>query len=181
MDFAKPVAFDLERDLSMFASTHGPQCKVYRQMRSFLLGADRQCLPPEAHSVPYAPGVDGPLSWEAYAPYTNALWLAYLYEYLVERFAGDKKDLARFKKQTAEMWKHLDPEAGPEMPCFGSAADVVCFAVEAGWVDEGQLMGAEASVLEREESIILTRDELPEETTMRRSPRRRRRTTTMAA
>ncbi|KAG5927294.1 hypothetical protein E4U53_002893 [Claviceps sorghi] len=52
VDFAKPIAYDLERDLSLFTSTHAPQCKVYRQMRSFLLRADRKCLAPEAHKTP---------------------------------------------------------------------------------------------------------------------------------
>ncbi|KAM0436804.1 hypothetical protein ACHAPT_002516 [Fusarium lateritium] len=177
IDDATPVAFDLERDLSIFTSTHAPQCKVYRQMRSFLLRADRTCLPPEAHDTPYAKGIDGPLSWDAYAPYTNVLWLAYLYEYLTEHFAGDKKELTRFKKETREMWKYLNPDAGESVPCFGCAADVVCFAVEAGWMRQEQLNGAEESMVEREDSIITSREELREETQertpLRRSTRKR--------
>ncbi|KAF9771116.1 hypothetical protein IL306_011217 [Fusarium sp. DS 682] len=173
---AKPVAFDLERDLSLFTSTHAEQCKVYRQMRSFLLRADRTCLPPEAHDTPYARGIDGPLSWDAYAPYTNVLWLAYLYEYLTSHFKGDKKELTRFKKETREMWKYLDPDAGVDVPCFGCAADVVCFAVEAGWVRQEQLNGVEESLIEREDSIIGTRENImeikQERTPARRSARR---------
>ncbi|PHH91020.1 hypothetical protein CDD83_1913 [Cordyceps sp. RAO-2017] len=182
---AKTVAFDLETDLSLFTSTHASQCKVYRQMRSFLLRGDRQCIPPEGHRTPYARGVAGPLSWDAYAPYTNVLWLAYLYEYLGDKFGGPKRELARFRRATAEMWRHLDPEAGDEVPCFGSAADVVCFAVEAGWIREDQLCGAGASMLDREDSIIVSREELQEEegeeeeeenaSPVRRSPRRRAR------
>ncbi|KAF4334584.1 HASPIN kinase [Fusarium beomiforme] len=155
---AKPVAFDLERDLSLFVSTHAAQCRVYRQMRSFLLRADRTCLPPEAHDTPYAKGIDGPLSWDTYAPYTNVLWLAYLYEYLISHFKGDKKELTRFKKETREMWKYLDPDAGVDVPCFGCAADVVCFAVEAGWVRQEQLNGAEESLIGGEDSIIGTQN-----------------------
>ncbi|RSL65178.1 hypothetical protein CEP54_004394 [Fusarium duplospermum] len=178
IDDAKPVAYDLEKDLSIFTSTHAPQCKVYRQMRSFLLRADRTCLPPEAHDTPYAKGIDGPLSWDAYAPYTNVLWLAYLYEYLTEHFAGDKKELARFKKETREMWKYLNPDADESVPCFGCAADVVCFAVEAGWMRQEQLNGAEESIVEREDSIIITtreelREETQERTPVRRSTRKR--------
>lgn len=171
IDFAKPVAYDLERDLSLFTSTHAPQCEVYRQMRSFLLRADRKCLPPEEHLTPYAPGVEGPLSWEAYAPYTNVLWLAYLYRYLVENFAGDRKQLAHFRKETKSLWEFLNPDAGDEVPCFESAADIVCFAVEEGWVREDQLVDA-ASMLDKEESIILSRDEHEEESAVV-SPRRR--------
>ncbi|KAF4957526.1 hypothetical protein FSARC_11257 [Fusarium sarcochroum] len=177
IDDAVPVAFDLERDLSLFTSTHAAQCKVYRQMRSFLLRADRTCLPSEAHDTPYAKGVDGPLSWDAYAPYTNVLWLAYLYEYLTSHFKGDKKELTRFKKETIEMWKYLNPDAEESVPCFSCAADVVCFAVEAGWIRQDQLNGTEESLVEREDSIIATREEINEGTCegtpIRRSTRRR--------
>ncbi|KAF5023981.1 hypothetical protein F66182_3926 [Fusarium sp. NRRL 66182] len=178
IDDAMPVAFDLERDLSLFTSTHAPQCKVYRQMRSFLIRADRTCLPPEAHDTPYTKGIDGPLSWDVYAPYTNVLWLAYLYEYLTSHFTGDKKELARFKKETREMWKYLDPGAVESVPCFGCAADVVCFAVEAGWVRQEQLNGVEESFVEREDSIVMAREDNKEEiyhevTPMRRSTRKR--------
>ncbi|KFA74008.1 hypothetical protein S40288_09743 [Stachybotrys chartarum IBT 40288] len=171
-DDGKIVAFDLEKDLSIFTSTHATQCKVYRQMRSFLLRADRVCLPPEAHETPYTIGIDGPISWDAYAPYTNVLWLAYLYEYMTENFMGDKKELALFKKTTKEMWKYLNPQAKQNVPCFGSAADIVCFAVEAGWVREEQVMGAGNTVLDREDSIIISRDECIMELPLRRSPRR---------
>ncbi|KAG6212889.1 hypothetical protein E4U50_001743 [Claviceps purpurea] len=159
VDFAQPIAYDLERDLSLFTSTHAPQCKVYRQMRSFLLRADRKCLPPEAHQTPYAKGIHGSICWEAYAPYTNVLWLAYLYEYLVSNFRGDAKDLARFEACTADMWVYLNPEAEDDVPCFGSAGDVVCFAVEAGWLCEDQLVGSGTSIMEREDSIIVARQE----------------------
>ena len=147
-------------------------------MRSFLLRADRKCLLPEEHTVPYATGIGGPLSWEAYAPYTNVLWLAYLYQYLITNFVGDKKDVLRFRKATREMWAYLNPDAPEEVPCFGSSADIVCFAVEAGWIREDQLMEG-SSMLEREDredSIILSRDEGAGDADallMRRSPRRR--------
>lgn len=184
IDDATPVAFDLEKDLSLFISTHAPQCKVYRQMRSFLLRADRKCLPPSAHDTPYAKGIDGPLSWDAFAPYTNVLWLAYLYEYITGHFTGDKQELADFKKETKEMWTYLNPDAKESVPCFGCAADVVCFAVESGWMTQEQLVGVEDSVLEREDSIIVLREtprEAPREdvqesqegTPLRRSSRKR--------
>lgn len=173
IDYAKPVAFDLEKDLSLFTSTHASQCKVYRQMRSFLLRADRKCLPPEAHDTPYAKGIDGPLSWDVYAPYSNVLWLAYLYEYLVSNFKGGKKELMGFKKETSELWMYLNPEAAESVPCFGCAADVVCFAVESGWINEGQLLGSSASMLDREDSIIISREDGDHDASLRRSPRRR--------
>lgn len=172
IDFAKPIAYDLERDLSLFTSTHAAQCKVYRQMRSFLLRADRNCLPPEAHKTPYAKGIDGPLCWEAYAPYTNVLWLAYIYEYLLDNFQGEPKELAHFKKQTADMWAYLNPDADESIPCFGAAGDIVCFAVESGWIREEQLLESGVSMLEREDSIIVPRDEGDVDCSLRRSSRR---------
>jgi serine/threonine-protein kinase haspin len=136
------VAYDLEKDLTLFQSTHAPQCRVYRQMRSFLIHEDRVHLPPNRHAVPYpiSKATGEPISWKGYYPYTNVLWLAYLYGYLISHFKGDKKELASFKKETAELWMHLDPGAPRDVLSFPSAGDVVRFAVEAGWVAEGQLV-----------------------------------------
>lgn len=104
-------------------------------------------------------------------PYTNVLWLAYLYQYMIKAFQGDKKDLAAFKKVTKELWKYLDPDAKAGTPAFGTSAAVVRFAVEAGWIDESQLMGDIEE--DREESIILSREEV-QELGLRRSPRKLR-------
>lgn len=176
VDFADPVCYDLEKDLSFFTSTHAPQCEVYRQMRSFILRADRKCLPPEGHKTPYAKGVNGTLSWEVFAPYTNVLWLAYIYSYLIDSFKGERKELQNFKKETSELWKYLNPNAEEDVPCFGSAIDLVGFAVESGWVTPGQLAGSSNSMLERDGSIIFQRDvdEEDDDGSLRRSPRRRR-------
>jgi serine/threonine-protein kinase haspin len=175
-----PVSYDLEKDLGIFTSTHAAQCTVYRQMRSFLLTGERTCLPPQEHHTPYEAGIDGPISWDTYASYTNVLWLAYIYQYLVRNFKGDKKELAQYKRITRELWTYLNPEAKREVPCFASAADVVRFAVEAGWIQPDQLCGSDGSLAaEREDSIIISRDDdcLPLESgSLRRSPRRRRQT-----
>ncbi|CAK7197638.1 hypothetical protein SEUCBS139899_000286 [Sporothrix eucalyptigena] len=142
-DRAEPIAFDLEKDLSLFTSTHADQCKVYRQMRSHLLKGDRVHLPPACHQKPYDAGPDGePISWKDYNPYTNVLWLAYLYGYLVRNFSGDKQDLVRFRRATREMWLHMSPDAPPSILSFSSATDIVRFAVEAGWLTEAQLVGS---------------------------------------
>ncbi|RDA92973.1 hypothetical protein CP533_5542 [Ophiocordyceps camponoti-saundersi (nom. inval.)] len=176
-DEAKPVAFDLEKDLGLFSSTHASQCAVYRRMRSYLLRRDRKCIPPDGHRTPYARGVDGSLSWDVYAPYTNVLWLAYLYRYLDDSFDGSKRELGRFKKETKELWRHLDPDAADDVPCFGSAADVVSFAVEAGWIRQDQVAEPVASLLDKEDSIIVSSrgEDEPTTTGMRRTRRGRRR------
>ncbi|CAK7226583.1 hypothetical protein SBRCBS47491_006281 [Sporothrix bragantina] len=141
-DRVEPIAFDLEKDLSLFTSTHADQCKVYRQMRSHLLKGDRVHLPPACHQKPYDDGPDGqPISWKDYNPYTNVLWLAYLYSYLVRNFSGDKQELVGFRRATRELWLHMSPDAPPSILSFPSAADIVGFAVEAGWLTEAQLVG----------------------------------------
>ncbi|KAI1330427.1 hypothetical protein F5Y16DRAFT_363101 [Xylariaceae sp. FL0255] len=173
---ADPVACDLEHDLSLFASEHAPQCLVYRQMRSFLLRGDRVCLPPKSHKKKYEEGIDGPISWRTHEPYTNVLWLAYLYNWMIENFQGPKKEVSAFKRTTKEFWSYLDPEADEDQPGFESASDIVRYAVEAGWLDEDQLMGGRDEI---EKSIlsILTVDDVHdgfEDRSVRRSPRRHR-------
>lgn len=98
--------------------------------------------------------MNGALSWDVYAPYTNVLWLAYLYQYLTDKFQGDKEDLARFQQETKELWMYLDNDAAEETPCFGSAAEVVCFAVEAGWISEAQLACSGTSMLQKDEASV---------------------------
>lgn len=174
-----PIANDLERDLSLFTSTHAKQCKVYRQMRSYLLKGDRIWLPPKAHTKPYQKGLLGtPISWYAHHSYTNVLWLAYLYEYLVANFRGGKRELSAFKRETQEFWTHLNPESSLAIMSFSSAEDIVEFAAEAGWITEEQLMGSareEGFSMVGEESIIEVRTARADDAHLRRSPRKRAR------
>ena len=169
---SEPVAFDLEKDLSLFTSTHAPQCKVYRQMRSRFLGEIRGCLPPQEHTTPYAKGkLEGPLSWEAYEPYTNVLWLAYLYQYLVKNFSGDKKEVRSFRATTVKLWAQLNPNAGDDVPLLDCAQDVVDLAVEEGWIRPDQIVDGDTVL--REESIILSKQDAEDDGDVKRSPRRR--------
>ncbi|KAI1337749.1 hypothetical protein F5Y15DRAFT_389016 [Xylariaceae sp. FL0016] len=175
-DESEPVAYDLERDLSIFTSEHAAQCKVYRQMRSVLLRGDRVCLPPKSHKKPYAAGVEGPISWAIHEPYTNVLWLAYIYEWMIKNFQGPKKEVNSFKRATKDFWYHLDPEADDSVPGFDSASDIVRYAVECGWINEYQLMGGRDEI---ETSIIsiLTLEDMEGESrldkSLRRSPRKK--------
>lgn len=179
LDFT-PIANDLERDLSLFTSTHAEQCNVYRQMRSYLIHSDRIWLPPKAHTNPYETGPYGtPISWYSHHPYTNVLWLAYLYEYLLANFQGGRKELSVFKRETQELWTHLNPESALEIMSFSSAEDIVAFAVEAGWIIEGQLVGSatdeEFSVIGEESIIEIRSAQADDEAHLRRSPRKRAR------
>lgn len=146
-------------------------------MRSYLLKSDRIWLPPKAHTKPYQKSIHGsPISWYAHHPYTNVLWLAYLYEYLVAHFRGKKKDLSAFQKETHEFWTHLNPESPMEIMSFSSAEDIVEFAAEAGWITEDQLVGSagdEGFSLVGEESIVEARIAPADDAYLRRSPRKR--------
>ena len=175
-----PVAYDLERDLSLFASEHAAQCAVYRQMRSFLLRGDRVCLPAKAHKTPYAACADGggPIDWRLHEPYTNVLWLAYLYQYMTGHFRGPKRELTAFRRLTREFWAYLDPRAAADVPGFESASDIVRFAVESGWIEEDQLMGGREEVERSILSILSTDDTNGDvscvgDISLRPSPRRR--------
>ncbi|KAK3322149.1 hypothetical protein B0H66DRAFT_192154 [Apodospora peruviana] len=175
------VAYDLEKDLSLFTSTHALQCAVYRQMRSYLLMGDRpgrgRALPPESHTTPYKLDIVSgkPISWSEHHPYTNVLWLAYLYRFLLSHFStcqsspshdggggkaaaaaaarADKtrreNDLNVFKAVTKELWTHLNPDAPRKIQSFPTAVDVVRYAVEAGWITEEQLMDSGGSSADR--------------------------------
>lgn len=170
-----PIAHDLEKDLSLFTSTHAKQCRVYRQMRSYILKGDRIWLPPKYHNKPHEKGVNGPISWRQHHAYTNVLWLAYLYEYLVKNFQGGRKELAVFRRETQELWAHMNPEAPAEILSFSSAEDIVEFAVEAGWITEEQLvdMAHEGYSQLEGESIIEIRAARTDDSQLRRTPRRR--------
>ncbi|KAH6636489.1 hypothetical protein F5144DRAFT_546590 [Chaetomium tenue] len=167
---ATPTVFaDLEEDLALFESTHAPQCAVYRQMRAYLIWGDRlpgtRSPPPTPNPTaaaatanppptpyPHSALTNAPLSWATHAPYTNVLWLAYLFRYLVDHFdtakggAGEggaegrkhqqrrrQEELRAFRRETRELQAHLDPAAPRGVLSFPSAAEVVGFAVEAGW------------------------------------------------
>ncbi|QBZ61372.1 hypothetical protein PoMZ_08321 [Pyricularia oryzae] len=175
MEDPEPIAFDLEKDLSLFTSTHAPQCKVYRQMRSYMIKGDRAYLPPRFHNNPYD---GGRISWSEHHPFTNVLWLAYVYEYMAKHFCGDKRDLVAFKKTTRELWDHLNPDAPPDVQSFSSAADVVRFVVEAGWVTEAQVTnghggGGDDEDDYHEASIIEVQVSDRDDSRLRRSPRQR--------
>jgi serine/threonine-protein kinase haspin len=148
-------------------------------MRSFLLKCDRVHLPPADHHTPYEKGVNGPISWAAHYPYTNVLWLAYIYQFLVAHFKGDRKELGRFKRATKEFLTHLDPDAPRHVLSFPNACDVVRYAAEAGWITEQQLMDEssrlddwDGSVAYNESIIIEAKTAETEDSHLRRSPRR---------
>ncbi|KAK4639102.1 hypothetical protein QC761_705060 [Podospora bellae-mahoneyi] len=150
------VFMDLEKDLSIFTSEHAPQCEVYRGMRSFLLRGDRGILGPKYHTTAYElpagavkrrKGSKRRVDWGGYYPYTNVLWLDYIYGWMVENFRGEAKVLREWEEETRELRVHLDPGQPREVMSFGGAGEVVRFAVEAGWVGEEQLMDGGGSYL----------------------------------
>lgn len=148
-------------------------------MRSYLIKGDRVWLPPRSHNQPYERDFYGaPISWHQHHPYTNVLWLAYLYNHLIGNFHGEKRELKAFVKDTQELWAHLDPEASLEIMSFSSAEDIVEFAVEAGWITQAQLASCGASEgysVIGEESIIEAKTPGGDDVHLRRSPRKQTR------
>lgn len=133
------------------------------------------CLPPEDHDEPYAEGIDGAITWASHEPYTNVLWLAYLYEWIVGHFRGPKKEVNAFKRATKELWSYLDPEADEDTPGFEGASDILRFAVEIGWIDEDQLMDSRDEIEKSILSILSVDDREGgvADRSLRKSPRRR--------
>ncbi|KAI2470558.1 hypothetical protein F4781DRAFT_177019 [Annulohypoxylon bovei var. microspora] len=160
LEDSQPIAYDLERDLSIFTSEHAPQCKVYRRMRSFLLRGDRVCLPPQRHKTAYEEGVDGPITWAQHEPYTNVLWLAYIYKWMVDHFRGSKKELNAFKRLTKEFWQYLNPDADDSVPGFDSASDIVRFALDSGWIEEDQLIEVREDIEKSILSVLMSDGDL---------------------
>lgn len=172
------VAPDLSRDPALFASTHAPQCAVYRRMREAMLvlqqeeerqqqrqrrhesttsdatettatSSRRRAMPDDnsCSSDPYAT-----IDWGRFNPYTNVLWLAYIYGYLTDHFCGSAQQLVNFRRETLELARLLDPDTyggGCEEDGFLSASEVVTFAVDRGWLGAEQVVagpcGADAT------------------------------------
>ena len=137
------VAFnDLEQDLSLFRSydnRENPKMQFdnYRRMRTYLTTGERTAkpVPDNAKNI----NEDG-YSWKEYMPYSNVLWIRYLYFYLQRDFkkqGGEKAVLKEFLAQTKELRTRMDTRT--KEGAFGSAQEVLVYVVEQGWVSEEQL------------------------------------------
>ena len=81
--------------------------------------------------------------WKEFTPYSNVLWIRYLYAFLMKEFKkkGDPKNLTDFQKITTELKRRLNVRTKVENGAFENAADVLQYIADKGWVSEEQLEG----------------------------------------
>ena len=123
----------------------------YRRMRTYLTTGERTTnpVPNNAKNI----SEDGH-SWKEYTPYSNVLWIRYLYFYLQRDFkkhGGDKAVLKEFQEQTKVLRTRMDTRT--KDGAFMSAQEVLIHVVEQGWVSEEQLeeRGVDSSSFLREQ------------------------------
>jgi hypothetical protein len=84
-------------------------------------------------------------SWEEYTPYTNALWIHFLLEYLTRSYKG--RDKRAWNRDVKELREWLDPDEGG----MESAGDVLQYAYEREWIGQEDLDEVSSSMLRDEE------------------------------
>lgn len=99
-------------------------------------------------------------TWQEHIPYTNALWIGYIFEFLYQGYMP-KSDLRKrsklklspeqkvFERETAELRRRLTP-GWRNAERFTTASEILEFAVEQGWVTPAQVedYGTESSIVE---------------------------------
>jgi hypothetical protein len=77
-------------------------------------------------------------------PYTNVIWIYYLFNYTVKKYEGILP-LADFLKETREVREKLDPERRCFNGGFTCASEVLDYCVRQGWIDEEDLIDTDIS------------------------------------
>jgi serine/threonine-protein kinase haspin len=91
-------------------------------------------------------------TWAEYTPYSNALWIKYLFKWLRTAYLkaiAPMDDSAQWylTEGINKLRRKLDVRT--KNGAFGSATDVLVFAVEQGWITEEQMEshGVDSSIL----------------------------------
>jgi serine/threonine-protein kinase haspin len=150
---------DLEQSVELFQgegtnANENMQYDNYRRMRNYLSTGERLPTPVTAKSKSIEASGH---TWAEYTPYSNVLWIRYLYFYLERNFkkhGGVKAELKEFQGQTKEFKTKLDPRTAVHNGAFESAQEVLMFVVEKGWVSQEQLeeRGVDSSFLSEAEA-----------------------------
>ena len=86
-------------------------------------------------------------SWAKFMPYNNVLWIRYIHRWLVtKKIHKLPRVLNEFLRDTEEFEKKLTPRTLHTYGGFNSAADVLKYMMEKGWISEQQVIG-DGSVL----------------------------------
>ncbi|KAF4622651.1 hypothetical protein G7Y89_g14377 [Cudoniella acicularis] len=137
------VYLDLEEDLSIFQASDGnPQFNAYKKMRTHLFTGTRTMYKKTWHNAASRSLSNGH-TWSEHIPYTNVIWISYLFNYLKRIFkeTTDEDGLAELKKfieETKEFSKCLDTRTKVENGAFMCAQDVFAYVIEVGWMTREQ-------------------------------------------
>lgn len=75
-------------------------------------------------------------------PYTNVIWIWYLFDYTIKKYEG-VLPLTEFLKETGELREKLDPDRRIFNGGFGCASEILDYCVRQGWVYEEDLMDSD--------------------------------------
>ncbi|KAL9056256.1 MAG: hypothetical protein Q9162_003047 [Coniocarpon cinnabarinum] len=155
---------DLEKDLDVFEGDGDKdyQYDIYRYMRSAVLYGDAvaDIEPPSLSTVPRSRRGKQKDPWRAHNPVTNLIWLHFILYKLTEQLEEWPSSLPAKKRKAMpkeeytaaldlegkvhELWALLDLEAMKERwvdEGVGSAAGLVGWAVEEGWLGADDVLG----------------------------------------
>ena len=121
-------------------------------MRTHLLQGSRQ-IRPRCWHVNETKYLDGH-SWKEFTPYSNVLWLKYVFGYVQKNFkqsGGSAEELSKFEDLTRELKKKLNPLFKVENGAFTTAEDVYQYVVEKEWISAEQV-----AALQEDSSILST-------------------------
>jgi hypothetical protein len=82
-------------------------------------------------------------AWRKFKPYSNALWIYYIFDFLVTNYKGGES-LDRFLGETKELRRRLDPDTPRWRSAFDSACDVLEFCEEEGWITQAESLNPAA-------------------------------------
>jgi serine/threonine-protein kinase haspin len=82
-------------------------------------------------------------SWNDYIPYTNVLWLRYLFNMLVLKLKKDcpPATISKIEVEAKELKRRFDVRTKVVNGAFSTAEDVLTWMIQAGWVTEDQIAG----------------------------------------
>ena len=95
-------------------------------------------------------------TWKDFMPYTNAIWIYYLFDYIIKKYEGSATPLNNFLKETKELRENLDPDRRISDGGFRSAAEILDYCVKQGWIDEVDMIDLETSRVLDETSVTVT-------------------------
>lgn len=82
--------------------------------------------------------------WADFTPYTNVIWISYLFNYTINKYTG-VTSLAGFLKETKDLRDRLHPDRSAPNGGFTRASDILAYCVTQGWIHAEDLVDANSS------------------------------------